>query len=161
MERLQNVDARMTVRPSSKLDQYIVRFPDGMRPRIKAFADGNARSMNAEIVAALEGHFREYDKRQMGWRWVPPEEQIPDALRASIRDAAARRGVSYGEELTTALSGYLLERSQSHDTASREQLLRLVGAIVDLVKADVQQQPDPDVADAAESADRDQAASGS
>ncbi|MCV9909935.1 Arc family DNA-binding protein [Brucella sp. HL-2] len=40
--------------PSRKLDQYIVRMPDGMRDRIKAAADKNNRSMNAEIVATLE-----------------------------------------------------------------------------------------------------------
>lgn len=39
--------------PSEKLDQYMVRFPDGLRDRIKAAAEANNRSMNAEIVAAL------------------------------------------------------------------------------------------------------------
>lgn len=39
---------------SRKLDQYIVRFPDGMRDRLKANAEANNRSMNAEIVARLE-----------------------------------------------------------------------------------------------------------
>ena len=40
--------------PSKQLDQFVVRLPDGMRERIKAAADANNRSMNAEIVAALE-----------------------------------------------------------------------------------------------------------
>lgn len=35
-------------------DQYTVRFPDGLRDRIKVAADENNRSMNAEIVATLE-----------------------------------------------------------------------------------------------------------
>lgn len=35
-------------------DQYIVRFPDGLRDKIKATAKANRRSMNAEIVFALE-----------------------------------------------------------------------------------------------------------
>nr|WP_111300346.1 Arc family DNA-binding protein [Paracoccus saliphilus] len=35
-------------------EQYTVRFPDGLRDRIKAAADANNRSMNAEIVATLE-----------------------------------------------------------------------------------------------------------
>lgn len=38
-------------------DKFIVRLPDGMRERIKAEADKNNRSMNAEIVARLEGSF--------------------------------------------------------------------------------------------------------
>ena len=39
--------------PSRKLDQYIIRLPDGMRDRIKRAASLNRRSMNAEIVATL------------------------------------------------------------------------------------------------------------
>ncbi|WP_425909044.1 Arc family DNA-binding protein [Nitrobacter sp. TKz-YC02] len=40
--------------PSRKLDQYIVRFPDGMRDRLKDAAAANKRSLNAEIIARLE-----------------------------------------------------------------------------------------------------------
>lgn len=40
--------------PSDKLDQYIVRFPDGMRDQIKQAAADNGRSMNAEIVQRLQ-----------------------------------------------------------------------------------------------------------
>ena len=35
-------------------DRYMLRLPDGMRERIKAAAESNNRSMNAEIVATLE-----------------------------------------------------------------------------------------------------------
>lgn len=35
-------------------DQYMLRLPDGMRARIKMAAAENGRSMNAEIVSALE-----------------------------------------------------------------------------------------------------------
>lgn len=38
-------------------EQYTVRMPDGLRDRIKAAADTNNRSMNAEIVSALERAF--------------------------------------------------------------------------------------------------------
>lgn len=40
--------------PSDKQDQYMVRFPDGMRDRIKSAAETSGRSMNAEIVARLD-----------------------------------------------------------------------------------------------------------
>lgn len=39
--------------PSRKLEQYIVRFPDGMRERLKEVAAKNGRSLNAEIIARL------------------------------------------------------------------------------------------------------------
>lgn len=37
-------------------DKFMLRFPDGMRDRIKAEADKNGRSMNAEIIQAIEAH---------------------------------------------------------------------------------------------------------
>lgn len=42
--------------PSRKLDQYIVRFPDGMRDQLKQAAKENNRSLNAEIIARLEAY---------------------------------------------------------------------------------------------------------
>ncbi|MCZ4270882.1 Arc family DNA-binding protein [Maritalea porphyrae] len=42
---------------SRKLDQYIVRFPDGMRQKLKDIAAENGRSLNAEIIHRLEQSF--------------------------------------------------------------------------------------------------------
>lgn len=39
-------------------DKFMLRLPDGMRDRIKAASDVHNRSMNAEIVHALETYFR-------------------------------------------------------------------------------------------------------
>lgn len=47
--------------PSRQKDQYIVRFPDGMRDRLKEEAAKNNRSMNAEILARLEESFDTVD----------------------------------------------------------------------------------------------------
>lgn len=41
--------------PSDHQDQYMLRLPGGLRDRIKRFAERNGRSMNAEIVARLQG----------------------------------------------------------------------------------------------------------
>jgi hypothetical protein len=35
-------------------DQFVVRFPEGMRDRIAALAAANGRSMNAELIDRLE-----------------------------------------------------------------------------------------------------------
>ncbi len=43
--------------PAKKLDQYIVRFPEGMRDALKRRAAENNRSLNAEIIARLEASF--------------------------------------------------------------------------------------------------------
>lgn len=39
--------------PSSKQEQFMLRFPDGMRDRIKEEAAKNGRSLNAEIIQRL------------------------------------------------------------------------------------------------------------
>ncbi|SDR18121.1 Arc family DNA-binding protein [Paraburkholderia tuberum] len=39
--------------PSRTADQFVVRFPDGMRDQIAAAAKANNRSMNAEITSRL------------------------------------------------------------------------------------------------------------
>jgi len=43
--------------PSEAADRYIVRFPDGMRDRLKKKAEENRRSLNAEIVQRLAWSF--------------------------------------------------------------------------------------------------------
>lgn len=41
-------------KPGRGSDQFPLRLPDGMREQLKASADKNGRSMNAEIVALLD-----------------------------------------------------------------------------------------------------------
>lgn len=43
--------------PSRTAEQFVVRFPDGMRDRIAEAAKQNNRSMNAEIIARLHQSF--------------------------------------------------------------------------------------------------------
>lgn len=40
--------------PSRLADQYMVRFPEGLRETFKKMAKQNMRSMNSEIVMALQ-----------------------------------------------------------------------------------------------------------
>jgi hypothetical protein len=47
----------MTDSPSRKQDQFIVRFPDGMREAVKERAAKDGRSMNAQIIHALDFYF--------------------------------------------------------------------------------------------------------
>lgn len=43
--------------PAREQDKFVLRLPDGMRDRLKAAAEANKRSMNAEIITRLEGSF--------------------------------------------------------------------------------------------------------
>lgn len=45
------------LRPGNGADAFNVRLPPGMRERIRAAADRNGRSMNAEIVATLSERY--------------------------------------------------------------------------------------------------------
>ncbi|MCO5147525.1 MAG: Arc family DNA-binding protein [Aquamicrobium sp.] len=49
----------MSKEPIQPQDKYVLRLPDGMRDRIKAEAEKNNRSMNAEIVSRLSDSFDE------------------------------------------------------------------------------------------------------
>lgn len=51
---------------SRHADKYIVRFPDGMRDRLKASGQAAGRSLNAEIVFRLEQSFRQQGTGMFG-----------------------------------------------------------------------------------------------
>lgn len=52
--------ATMTKRPKIQpQDKYVLRLPDGLRDRIKAYADRRGTSMNYEIVRVLERQWPE------------------------------------------------------------------------------------------------------
>jgi hypothetical protein len=57
-----------------RADQYMLRFPEGMRENLAKLAASNGRSMNTEIIAALEKHLeRDSDikrlERKLGELW--------------------------------------------------------------------------------------------
>lgn len=52
-------------------DKFMLRLPDGMRERIKVAAETNNRSMNSEIVAALEEKF-------------PPPRSIVEVVKQQV-----------------------------------------------------------------------------
>lgn len=51
---------------SRHADKYIVRFPEGMRDKLKAEAKVNNRTLNAEVVARLERSFSTTDMGLQG-----------------------------------------------------------------------------------------------
>lgn len=79
--------------PSRKLDQYIVRFPAGMRDRIKRAAEAHGRSMNAEIVQALEQMFPV----------EPTREELTFNLYQYLNHALLPGSKSYNQDLNEAL----------------------------------------------------------
>lgn len=74
--------------PSETQERFIIRFPDGMRDRIKEAAEANNRSMNAEIVARLEGSF---DPQTSTEPWSKEAVERFEMIAAKAGEAAATR----------------------------------------------------------------------
>nr|WP_246715969.1 Arc family DNA-binding protein [Aurantimonas sp. DM33-3] len=68
-------------------DQFQLRLPPGLRERIKAYADTQGRSMNAEIVRILEREFPEP---------VSVDEQVEELLGlvSALNETSAQEGLA-------------------------------------------------------------------
>ena len=92
--------------------QYMLRFPDGMRENLAKLATANGRSMNTEIIAALEKHLERDDKitelnyeiEQLWLNFENLEAKVKDVLsRMSRLETSAAEVLSPG--LLSALKG--------------------------------------------------------
>lgn len=75
--------------PSDRADKFVVRLPDGMRDRIKAEADNNKRSMNAEIIARLEQSLKlpaMVDRIMESFKTIDAGHNEKDALMARMAE---------------------------------------------------------------------------
>lgn len=95
----------------AELGQIVIRPPEGMRERIRASADANGRSMNSEIIAALEQYFRLEEAREAGWRWVEPKHQIDAGLLGELEaiERDPEGGVPTSVSINSAISRYVAE----------------------------------------------------
>lgn len=80
---------------SRALDKVIVRLPDGMRDRLKAQAEANKRSMNAEIVARLAVTLDADERRNY-------EFNFDEVVAAAARQAATAATI---QVINTVLCG--------------------------------------------------------
>lgn len=74
----------------TKSDGFMLRFPDGMRDRIKAAADTAERSMNAEIVARLEESFTYAHREGRNQAEIAELNLAAEALDHEIRELKER-----------------------------------------------------------------------
>jgi predicted DNA-binding protein len=79
-----------------RADQYMLRFSEGMRDRLAKLAGANGRSMNAEILEAVEKHLEGADRVTQLWEVFEKHRKNIEALD-SIRGAV--------EELERAVGG--------------------------------------------------------
>lgn len=74
--------------PSDNVDKLLLRFPPGMRDRLKAIADANGRSMNAEIIYRLELSFERPATLTM---------EIKHELQLAVKEFLQENGLKEGE----------------------------------------------------------------
>lgn len=98
----------MSKEPIQPQDKYVLRMPDGMRDRIKRAAEKNNRSMNAEIVAALEEAYpNRFTITDWMDKWIPllVGEKDPFAFEKLKEKAIAdAEGTGFRPEINIAIS---------------------------------------------------------
>jgi len=70
---------------TTQTDQYLIRLPDGMRSKLSKLAEANGRSMNAEIVSALEQHLTGSDRFSAIEASIQNHDRTVQELEARIR----------------------------------------------------------------------------
>ncbi|PDS79166.1 Arc family DNA-binding protein [Rhizobium sp. L43] len=116
-------------RPGRGADQFILRFPDGMRDRIRAAAEVSGRSMNSEIVQRLASSFEAADTLRLDlpgdlWNALMADAAMND--RQMDERAIQILMAAYDEtsEYTTTLSKVLATTEENTNLSERLEQLR-------------------------------------
>lgn len=72
--------------PSQDADKYVLRFPPGLRERVKQSANVNHRSMNAEMIHHIEAGLGKA-KSPAGIAVPPSHDQSPQPAKYGESDA--------------------------------------------------------------------------
>lgn len=116
-------------------DKYVVRLPDGMRDRLKAAAEANRRSMNAEIVDRLEESFHlPLVVAQLNREIAVAEEERQDAIEEAAKawkekDAeVARAGLLTQRRIPDGLFRRIRSVAAKHDRSVQEEVIQALEA---------------------------------
>ena len=102
----------------SKPDQYQLRFPPGLRDKLKVAADRNSRSMNAEIVARLVETFENDDVMESPSAAAEALKPILDMAKADLAERYEER-IGAVEKLLSEISDHI-EKGNLTDADKRE-----------------------------------------
>lgn len=81
-----------------------------MRDEIKAAAESEGRSMTKEVVLAIEKHLQQRRESEEGFRWLPPDQQVPPQLLWGLEKIAKAEGVPLNLMLDAAVSYFIAEK---------------------------------------------------
>ena len=127
----------------SKPDQYQLRFPPGMRDRLKAAAIGNGRSMNAEIISRLEESFDPEVHKALHERGYLLGA-VEGLIEAKFEELFSRqREVFRGlEEVILLLARMAFENSPTSDAGGADELAKVLKKIAEERKTTVSSKQD-------------------
>ncbi|WP_054304666.1 Arc family DNA-binding protein [Gemmobacter sp. LW-1] len=111
----------MAIPTNRESDKFVLRLPDGMRDRIKAAADANNRSMNAEIVATLEE------------KYPPLHGSISEVMLAAI---TAMGGGKSDDEIKQVIENAKEQLSKFQSDKDLDQALGILQVFSDYVSSD-------------------------
>jgi hypothetical protein len=81
----------MNKKPVQPQDKYVLRMPEGLRDRIKMFAERNNRSMNAEIIHHIEFSMEtERQNREIGVEYGMRTPEEDAALTKIMEETFAK-----------------------------------------------------------------------
>lgn len=83
----------MSAKAGRNDDQYMVRFPPGMRDQIKEAAMTNGRSMNSEIISRLEFSFHADADPKSAYREMREAKSLREAQDAMAENNLLLRRV--------------------------------------------------------------------
>lgn len=106
--------------PSRTAEQFVVRFPDGMRDRIAEAAKANNRSMNAEIVARLEQTFISAAYDSDGRFTADMREKMKQALSDLIIEITTDGKRKHATHVRERAEKIAAARGEAADEAARE-----------------------------------------
>lgn len=130
--------------PSSKQEQFVLRFPAGMRDRIKAAAEENSRSMNAEIIARLEASLEPGADKDEQIEWLHDYLESQAQERQKLYEALNSQDRILQELKSSHLTVTILARSIGEmilTEGDRSDLMRALAGVLAEVKVDVSSEP--------------------
>jgi hypothetical protein len=100
-------------------DQYMLRFPDGLRDRIKAYAERQGTSINSEIVRVLEREFPEQ------WSVDDRLEELAEMLQVLSAGTSDPRIEKFITKFEETVNGIVSGRVTGVDAETRESVKEL------------------------------------
>lgn len=130
----------MAKKPAKKIagkdaDQYMLRLPDGLRDRVANRAAENGRSMNTEIIEAIEKHLQGLDRISELWELFQKHREkvdMIDVMLGAIDELESRVGRLDGEHWGALREHYHQEERNAQPPITADKVREIRAEIKEL-----------------------------